>query len=1032
MSLSAHFIHRPVSTTLLTLGIALAGALAFVKLPVSPLPQVDFPTIQIQASVPGASPETMAATVATPLEQALGQIAGVSEMSSQSSLGQTRVTLQFNLDRNIDSAATDVQGAINAARASLPTSLVRNPSYRKVNPADSPIMILSLTSDTMSQGQLYDAASTIVAQRIAQVRGVGQVNVGGSSLPAIRVQLNPAQLNHHGVSLAAVRNAISNLNANRPKGVVEDAQRRWQIGANDQARQPADYLPLIVTWHDDAPVRLADVASVTESVEDERNAGIANGKPAVLVMVNRQPNANIIDTVERIRAQLPMLQASIPRSATLDVAMDRTPTIRASLREVERTLVIAIALVVLVVFLFLRSLRAALVPGIVVPATLVGSFAAIYLAGFSLNNLSLMALTIATGFVVDDAIVVLENITRHIEAGKRPLDAALQGVREVAFTVVSVSASLIAVFIPILAMGGIVGRLLREFAVTLSIAILLSLLLSLTATPMLCARLLKVRVPRDPGRLARVGLRMQGALTRGYDRSLGWALRHGRITLLLLTATIGLNVWLYGVVPKGFFPRQDTGRLMGFINTDDNTSFQSLHRKLATFIDIVGKDPAVESVNGSVGGGSARLFVSLKPLRERRESADEVINRLRRIAGKVPGTRLILFPMQDIRIGGRQSSSDTQFTLRSDDLRALREWEPRVRAAMSRLPQLVDVDTDAAEHGLQTTLVIDRERAARLGVNTRQITALLSDAFSQRQVSTLYAPLNQYHVVMEVAPQFREGPQALQDTYVTAANGNAVPLSSFAQWGPGAAPESVSHQGLFAASTISFALAPGVSMSEATAAIRDMLGRLGVPPSVHGSFEGSAGAFQTSLASQPWLILAAIVTVYLVLGMLYESLIHPLTILSTLPSAGVGALLALLATDTDFGIIALIGVLMLIGIVMKNAILMVDFALAAERREQLSPQEAIQHACRLRLRPILMTTLAAMLGALPLALGAGDGAELRRPLGIAIVGGLALSQLLTLYTTPVVYLYLDRFRHWALRRRAAHVPLTSTAFSEAL
>ncbi|WP_417069688.1 multidrug efflux RND transporter permease subunit [Niveibacterium terrae] len=1020
MNFSEIFIRRPVATTLLSLGIALAGLVAYSLLPVSPLPQVDFPTISVSANLPGASPETMAATIATPLERSLGQIAGVTEMTSSSSLGQSRITLQFDLARDIEGAANDVQAAINAARASLPSSLTRNPTYRKVNPADAPIIMLALTSDTMSKGQMYDAASTVLAQKIAQIQGVGQVNVGGSSLPAVRVELNPTQLNHYGVALETVRTAIANFNANRPTGSLQDGEHRWQIAVNDQAKTAKEYIPLVVSWKNGAPVRLSDVATIRDSVEDERNAGVADGKPSVLLIINRQPGANIIDTVDRIRAQLPMLRASVPAAIKLDVVMDRTPTIRASLREVERTLLISVALVVMVVFLFLRRGRATLIPAVAVPVSLIGTFGVMYLAGYSLDNLSLMALTIATGFVVDDAIVVLENISRHIEAGEKPFAAALRGAREVGFTVISISVSLIAVFIPILAMGGIVGRLFREFAVTLSVAILISLVVSLTTTPMMCSRLLKPVSPEPPGRLAAFAERLLTRLTRGYSRSLAWALDHGPLMMGLLAATIALNVLLYGVVPKGFFPQQDTGRVMGFVQADQSISFQAMRGKMEAFVAIVRRDPAVDSVTGYTGGGqtnSARLFVSLKPVRERRESVDEVIARLRKKTARIPGANLFMVAVQDIRVGGRSSNAQYQYTLQADELSALRTWEPKIRAALTRLPQLADVNTDQEDHGQQTTLVINRDAAMRLGLNTKQITSLLNDAFGQRQVSTIYEPLNQYHVVMEVAPEFRTGPDALKQTYVTNAGGLAVPLSQFASWGPTATPLSVNHQGLSAASTISFNLPIGVSLSEATDAISDAMARIGVPASVHGSFQGTANAFQASLSSQPLLILTALITVYLVLGILYESLIHPLTIISTLPSAGVGALLALLATGTEFSIIALIGVLLLIGIVKKNAIMMIDFALDAERREQLSPREAIHRAAGLRFRPIMMTTMAAMLGAVPLALGSGDGAELRRPLGIAIVGGLAVSQLLTLYTTPVVYLYLDRFRRWTLSLR---------------
>jgi len=1020
VNLPEPFIRRPVATTLLTAGIALTGAVAFWLLPVAPLPQVDFPTISVQARLPGASPEVMAATVATPLERALGRIAGVTEMTSSSSLGSTRITLQFDLDRAIDGAARDVQAAINAARSQLPSSLPNNPSYRKVNPADSPILILALTSDTQDRGQMYDAASTILAQKISQASGVGQVTVGGASLPAVRVELNPMTLNKYGIGLDEVRAAISAANANRPKGSVEDGERRWQIQADDQAKHASDYIPLIVAYRNGAAVRLSHVAEVVDSVEDLRNSGSSNGKPSVLVIIYRQPNANIIETAERVREMLPLLRASIPAAINLDVVLERTSTIRTSLREVERTLAIATALVILVVFLFLRSGRATLIPAVAVPVSLVATFGAMYLSGFSLNNLSLMALTIATGFVVDDAIVVLENVSRHIERGVRPFQAALKGAREVSFTVVSMSLSLIAVFIPILLMGGIVGRVFREFAVTLSVAILVSLVVSLTTTPMMCARLLKGRSEVSPGRFSLAAERVFRWMLAEYEASLGWALRHSRLMMLILAATIGLNVYLYIHIPKGFFPPQDVGRIIGFIQADQGISFQAMSQKLAAFIEVVRGDPAIENVVGFTGGGrrnSGFMFMSLKPLRERQISADRVVARLRPKLATVPGASLYLIPARDIRVGGRQSGAEYQFTLQADDLSDLRLWEPRVRRALSELPELADVNTDREEKGLQTNLVIDRAAAARVGITTRMIDQALYNAFGQAQVSTIYASLNQYHVVMEVAPEYWQSPEALGSVYLLSPSKGQVPLSSIARYEPGTAPLSVNHQGQFVASTISFNLPPGVSLGEATRAIDDAMARLGVPTAVHGSFQGTARAFRASLDSQPWLILAALIAVYIVLGILYESTIHPLTILSTLPSAGLGALLALMAFRTEFSLIALIGVILLIGIVKKNAIMMIDFAIQAEREGNLSPENAIFQACLLRFRPIMMTTTAAMLGALPLAIGFGEGAELRRPLGISILGGLIVSQLLTLYTTPVVYLYLDRFRMWCRRFR---------------
>ena len=1077
MNISQPFIDRPVATTLLTLGVALAGAIAFRLLPVAPLPQVDFPTISVQASLPGASPETMAATVATPLERALGRIAGVTEITSSSSLGSTRITLQFDLNRDIDGAARDVQAAINAARSLLPSGLPNNPTYRKVNPADAPIMIVALTSDTMTRGQIYDAASTVLAQKLSQIEGVGQVNVGGSSLPAVRVELNPAALNKYGISTAQIRTTIQATNANRPKGALEDDASHWQIGANDQAKTAAEYMPLIIAYRDNAAVRLGDVADVVDSVQDLRNDGSADGKAAVMLILNKQPGANIIETIERVKEVLPQMRASIPAAIDMKVMMDRTPGIRASLREVERTLVIAVALVILVVFLFLRNVRAALIPSVAVPVSLIGTFGVMYLAGFSLNNLSLMALTVATGFVVDDAIVVLENVSRHIEQGMAPREAALIGAREVGFTVVSMSLSLIAVFIPILLMGGIVGRLFREFAISLSAAILVSLAVSLTTTPMMCSRLLKPATAYGRSRFAVLSERVIDSVRNGYGRSLAWVLDHGVLTMLVLAATIALNIYLYVVIPKGFFPQQDTGRLIGNIQADQGISFQAMRQKLADFVTIVRADPAVESVVAFTGGGqrnSGSMFVGLKPLSERRESIDVVMARLRGKLAQEPGANLFLQPVQDIRIGGRQANAQYQFTLQADDLAELRAWEPRIRTAMSALPELVDVNTDQQDKGMQTTLSVDRDAAARLGVNMQTIDSTLNDVFGQRQVSTIYNPLNQYHVVMEAAPQYWQSPESLRDIYVTAGpptvgsgansatgavtgntaatganitssapnatttgansttgttgtnttaagtpnakSGAQIPLSTFARYGPTNTPLAVNHQGQFAASTISFNLPPDVSLSDATRVVYAMMAQLGVPASVHGTFQGTARAFQASLSSQPWLILTALLTVYIVLGVLYESYVHPLTILSTLPSAGVGALLALLAFHTEFSLMAFIGVILLIGIVKKNAIMMIDYALDVERRLRLTPRDAIFDACLRRFRPIIMTTLAAMLGALPLALGTGDGAELRRPLGISIVGGLLLSQLLTLYTTPVVYLYLDRFRLWCLRR----------------
>jgi multidrug efflux pump len=1023
-SFSAPFIRRPVATSLLTLGVVLAGVVAFRLLPVSPLPQVDFPTISVQATLPGASPETMAATVATPLERSLGRIAGVSEMTSTSALNSTRIVLQFDLNRDIDGAARDVQAAINAARSLLPTGLPNNPTYRKVNPADAPIMILALTSKTMTRGQMYDAASTILAQKISQLKGIGQVTVGGASLPAVRVELNPSALNRYGISTETVRTVIASTNANRPKGIVEDGDRNWQIYANDQARTAAEYIPLIIGYKNGSAVRISDVAEVVDSVEDLRNAGSANGQPSVLVVLFKQPGANVIETVDSVKELLPVLNASLPSAIDLSVALDRTPTIRASLREVERTLLISTALVIMVVFLFLRNVRATLVPAVAVPVSLIGTFGVMYLCGYSLDNLSLMALTIATGFVVDDAIVVLENVSRHIEAGMPPMQAALRGTREVGFTVLSMSLSLIAVFIPILAMGGILGRLFREFAVTLSVAILVSLVVSLTTTPMMCSRLLKGAwrgegPARRGGSFSRASERAFTALHDGYKRSLSWALAHGPVTMLILAAAICLNVYLYVYIPKGLFPQQDTGRMGGSIQADQSTSFQAMQQKLADFVEIVRADPAVENVVGFVGGGqrnSGFMFVTLKPLGVRKVSADQVVARLRPRLAREPGASLFLVPFQDIRQGGRQSNAQYQFTLQADDLEQLRTWEPRIRQALSQLPELVDVNTDQQDKGLQTSLVIDRDTASRLGISPSLIDATLNNNFGQRQVSTIYNPLNQYHVIMEAAPRYWQSPDALKDVYVVA-RGVQVPLSAFSTYTYTNTPLAVNHQGQFVASTISFNLPLGVSLSDATRAVYDALDKLGVPTSVRGSFQGTARAFLDSLSSQPFLILAALITMYIVLGVLYESYVHPITILSTLPSAGVGALLALRAFQLELSIIALIGVILLIGIVKKNAIMMIDVAIHAERAEGKSPEQAIFQACLLRFRPIMMTTMAALLGAVPLAIGFGDGSELRRPLGISIVGGLILSQVLTLYTTPVVYLYLDRLSQRLSRSR---------------
>ncbi|WP_321866140.1 efflux RND transporter permease subunit [Paraburkholderia tropica] len=1096
MNLSRPFISRPVATTLLALGIALAGLFAFTKLPVAPLPQVDFPTISVQATLPGASPETVATSVASPLERHLGSIADVTEMTSQSSVGSTRITLQFGLNRDIDGAARDVQAAINAARADLPTSLRSNPTYHKVNPADAPILILALTSPTLSAGQLYDSAATVLQQSLSQVDGIGEVDVSGSANPAVRIELEPHALFHYGIGLEDVRAALASANANSPKGDIEFGPQRYQLYTNDQASKASQYKDLVIAYRNNAGVKLSDVGEVVDSVEDLRNLGLANGKRSVLVILYRQPGANIIETVDRVIAMLPQLKASLPADVDVIPTSDRSVTIRASLKDTEHTLIIAVALVVMVVFLFLRNWRATLIPSVAVPISIIGTFAAMYLMGFSLDNLSLMALTIATGFVVDDAIVVLENISRHIESGMPRMKAALLGAREVGFTVLSISVSLVAVFLPILLMGGIVGRLFREFALTLSLAIAVSLAVSLTLTPMMCSRLLEeAHEKKQEGRfsqwLERGFMRMQN----GYERTLGWALAHPLLILMVLLATIALNVVLYVIVPKGFFPQQDTGRLIGGIQADQATSFQAMKVKFAEMQRIVQANPAVDSVAGFTGGRATNagfMFVSLKPKSERKLSADEVIAQLRGPLSNVAGARTFLQSVQDIRVGGRQSNAQYQFTLLADNTADLYKWGPKLTEALQARPELADVNSDQQQGGLEAMVTIDRKSAARLNITPSQIDNTLYDAFGQRQVSTIYNPLNQYHVVMEVAPQYWQSPEMLKQIWVSTSGGTAsgaqstnatagtvtstattsassggtggtssssaatiaadsarnlainsiaasgkssassgaavstaqetmIPLSAIASFGPGTTPLSVNHQSQFVASTISFNLPPGKSLSDATQAIYDTMAEIGMPQTIHGSFQGTAQAFQQSLDNQPILILAALLAVYIVLGILYESYIHPLTILSTLPSAGVGALLALLLFKTEFSIIALIGVILLIGIVKKNAIMMVDFAIQASR-EGLSSHDAIRQACLLRFRPIMMTTCAALLGALPLAFGRGEGAELRAPLGISIVGGLIVSQMLTLYTTPVVYLYMDRLRVWWDTKRGKLAP----------
>ncbi len=1024
MKFFALFIYRPVATSLLMLAIALCGVMGFRLLPVAPLPQVDFPVILVTASLPGADPDTMASSVATPLERALGHVAGVNEMTSTSSLGTTRIILQFDLDRDINGAARDVQAAINAAQSLLPSGMPNRPQYRKVNPSDAPIMILTLTSDTYSQGQLYDIASTELAQNISQMDGVGDVTVGGGSLPAVRVELNPLALFRQGVTLDQVRDAISQANVRLPQGTVEDRHSRWQIRTNDALHTAKEYQPLIVHYSNSGAVRLQDVATVQDSVQDVRNAGMADAKPAILITIQRSPDANIISTVKNIRDSLPALRASIPAGIDMAVAQDRSPTIRASLAEVEQSLVIAVALVVLVVLLFLRSWRATLIPALAVPVSLIGTFAAMYLCGFSLNNLSLMALTIATGFVVDDAIVVVENIARHVENGMKPLSAALLGVREVGFTVLSMSLSLIAVFIPLLLMGGLPGRLFREFAVTLSVAILISLLVSLTLTPMLCARLLHNRPPASPRRYSFTTLLQ--ALQARYARSLQWVLTHAHWVLLLFIATLALNIWLYIAIPKTFLPEQDTGRVLGFIQADQSISFQAMRGKLQDFMRIVREDPAVDNVTGYTGGSrtnSGSMYISLKPLTERKDSAQQVIDRLRVKLAKEPGASLFLMAVQDVRVGGRQANASYQYSLLADNIADLREWEPKVRVALTALPQLADVSSDQQDKGSELDLVYDRDVLARLGLSVSDVNNLLNNAFGQRQISTIYQPLNQYKVVMEVAPPYTQDPSTLEQMFLNNSAGQPIPLSSFAHWQPANAPLAVNHQGLSASSTIAFNLPDGVALSDATTAVERTMAQLGVPDSVRGSFSGTAQAYEQSQQTQLLLILAAVATVYIVLGILYESYIHPLTILSTLPSAGIGALLALELFNAPFSLIALIGILLLIGIVKKNAIMMVDFALTTQRQSGISAHDAIFQACQLRFRPIIMTTLAALFGALPLVLSRGDGAELRQPLGITIVGGLIVSQLMTLYTTPVIYLFFDKLR---FKRRAAHPHLSTT------
>ncbi|WP_313048317.1 efflux RND transporter permease subunit [Pseudomonas soli] len=1018
MNLSAPFIRRPVATMLLSLAIMLLGGVSFGLLPVSPLPQMDFPVIVVQASLPGASPEVMASTVATPLERKLGAIAGVTTLTSSSNQGSTRVIIGFELGRDIDGAAREVQAAINATRNLLPSGMRSMPTYKKINPSQAPIMVLSLTSQVLSKGKLYDLADTILSQSLSQVSGVGEVQIGGSSLPAVRIELEPQLLNQYGLSLDDVRTAVANANQRRPMGFVEDSERNWQVRANDQLEKAEDYKPIVIRQQNGSILRLSDVAKVSDGVENRYNSGFFNDESAVLLVVNRQANANIIQTVEQIKAELPALQSLLPASVKLNVAMDRSPVIKATLKEAEHTLLIAVVLVILVVYLFLGNFRASLIPSLAVPVSLVGTFAVMYLCGFSLNNLSLMALILATGLVVDDAIVVLENISRHIEKGENPMRAAYKGAQEVGFTLLSMNVSLVAVFVSILFMGGIVRGLFKEFSITLAAAIIVSLVVSLTLTPMLCSRRLKVHGPQQQTRLQRWSDRIHQRMVAGYDRSLGWALRHRRLTLLSLLATIVLNIALYVVVPKTLMPQQDTGQLQGFIRGDDGLSFTVMQPKMEIYRRALLADPAVESVAGFIGGNSgtnnAFVLVRLKPIAERKENAQKVIDRLRKDLPKIPGGRLYLMADQDLQLGGGgrdQSTSQYLYTLQSGDLAALREWFPKVAAELRKLPELTAIDARDGAGTQQVTLVVDRDQAKRLGIDMDMVTAVLNNAYSQRQISTIYDSLNQYQVVLEINPKYAWDPSTLEQVQVITADGARVPLSAFARYENSLANDRVSHEGQFASEDISFDVAEGYSPDQALAALERAVARLGLPESVIAKLGGDADAFTKTAQGQPFMILGALVLVYLVLGILYESYIHPLTILSTLPSAGVGALLALYLTGGEFSLISLLGLFLLIGVVKKNAILMIDLALQLERHEGLSPEASIRRACLLRLRPILMTTLAAILGALPLLLSRAEGAEMRQPLGLTIIGGLVFSQILTLYTTPVVYLYLDRLRH---------------------
>jgi multidrug efflux pump len=1034
MNISAPFIRRPVATSLLAFGVLIAGILSYLRLPVAPIPQVEYPVISVGAGLPGASPETMASSVATPLERQFGRIAGVNQMTSTSQLGSTSITLQFDLNRNIDAAARDVQAAINASLGQLPANLPTRPNWRKVNPADAPIMILALTSESKTLPAMYDVADSVLAQKLSQVPGIGQVFVGGGAKPAVRAELNSAALNKLGIGVEKVASALNAANANRPKGEVANAVNAWQITTNDQLFKAEDYRKIIVSGNANGIVRLGDVADVQDSVEDIRNAGLANGKPAVLMIVFRQPGANIVDAVDRVKALIPEFQAAIPAAMHLDVVLDRTITIRASVADIKLTLIISIILVVLVVFVFLRNWRATLIPSVAVPLSLIGTFGVMYLLDYSVDNLSLMALAISTGFVVDDAIVVIEDITRYLEKGMDPVKAAFRGASEIGFTVLSMSTSLVAVFLPILLMQGIVGRLFREFAVVLSTAIGVSLIVSLTVTPMMCAKFLRPPGETRHGKIYQWSERGFDFILNMYRISLGWVLRHQPLTLLVTIATMFLSIGLYIYAPKGFFPQQDTGRLGGSIQAEQDIAFPALRDKMKQYVGIILKDPAVDKVMAFAGGqgtsNTGRMFMTLKAPAQRDKvgsgkikhavTADEVINRLRGKLAQVPGATLFLTAVQDLNIGGRFSNAQFQYTLQSEDLDELNYWSPRLLQKLRTLPELRDVNTDQQDRGLSAVVQVDRDTASRLGVSSAAVDTALYQSFGQAQVSTMYRQLNQYHVVMEVDPKLMSGQDALRNTYVKSSNGTQIPLSVFARFVPSNTSLQVNHQGQYPAATISFNLAPGVPLGNAANVVEQAKRDIGVPASVQGGFQGTAAAFKDTAQSEPILLLAAVITVYIVLGMLYESFIHPITILSTLPSAGVGAILAIMLTGNDLSVMADIGIVLLIGIVKKNAIMMIDFALETERRDNKSPEEAIYEAALLRFRPIIMTTMAALLGGLPLALGTGVGSELRRPLGIAIVGGLIVSQALTLFTTPVIYLYLDRLRLWVTGRPASH------------